>query len=537
MHLRTILIYLFSASLVGPATVALAQDSPGKRLAGITAVAMEEYRLGVSASGGVLSQMELDEARAFLIDARDVAARIDGANAGRIRVLVDGMEVGFADVDIVASGSELRRGGGAAGFVAVLNGRTVPIKFRIEQGSIGASLTLVKHVINDDGGTAVAADFTLSASGPTAISGPGGVSSAAVQAGTYTLSESGPAGYAAGAWTCTGGTLAGNEIALAAGDAAICEITNNDAGPTSISLVSDAGDFVGQGKTYNYTQANAVITVTSNGGHLHVKVEGDEFWTGDFKVPGTLSTLQTGTYAGAIRYPFNGSGAGLSWSGEGRGCNTLTGSFTITRATYISGQLTAIDLSFEQHCEGGTAALRGQIQWNAHDPTLPPDPVNPIPAALWEPAPGSTPTTGNFVYLNSSPGDFIGQGQTNTYTASNATITVTENEGFFKIVVNVPPQTFTTWTGEFKTMYTLDKLQVGYYPDLQRYPFHNPAKGGLSWSGFGRGCNTLSGWFAIDRVTYSGGVLTGIDLRFEQLCGGSTAPLRGAIRWDAPAGP
>jgi len=91
MHLRTILIYLFSASLVGPATVALAQDSPGKRLAGITAVAMEEYRLGVSASGGVLSQMELDEARAFLIDARDVAARIDGANAGRIRVLVDSL--------------------------------------------------------------------------------------------------------------------------------------------------------------------------------------------------------------------------------------------------------------------------------------------------------------------------------------------------------------------------------------------------------------------------------------------------------------
>jgi hypothetical protein len=40
-----------------------------------------------------------------------------------------------------------------------------------------AHLTLVKVVVNDNGGTAVAADFVLSASGPTPISGVGGVSS------------------------------------------------------------------------------------------------------------------------------------------------------------------------------------------------------------------------------------------------------------------------------------------------------------------------------------------------------------------------
>ena len=92
MRLRTILIYCSATALLATAgRQALAQDSPAKRLAGIVTVAVEEYRLGVSASGGVLSQMELDEARAFLSDARGVAARLDGPDAARIRVLVDSL--------------------------------------------------------------------------------------------------------------------------------------------------------------------------------------------------------------------------------------------------------------------------------------------------------------------------------------------------------------------------------------------------------------------------------------------------------------
>jgi hypothetical protein len=81
-------------------------------------------------------------------------------------------------------------------------------------------------------------------------------------------------------------------------------------------------------------------------------------------------------------------------------------------------------------------------------------------------------------------------------------------------------------------MYTLSQLQLGYYPDLRRYPFHNPAKGGLNWSGQGRGCNTLRGWFAVDRVTYTNGILTALDLRFEQRCEGGIPALHGAIHWD-----
>ena len=81
-----------------------------------------------------------------------------------------------------------------------------------------AHLKLVKSVVNDNGGTATASNWTLSASGPTALSGAG-VAESDVNAGSYTLSESaGPAGYTASTWSCTNGvTVSGGSITLALG--------------------------------------------------------------------------------------------------------------------------------------------------------------------------------------------------------------------------------------------------------------------------------------------------------------------------------
>src|SRR6267378_3096599 len=135
--------------------------------------------------------------------------------------------------------------------------------------------------------------------------------------------------------------------------------------PNFIRLQSDVGDYIGAGQNYEYTQANA------------------------------NPILKRGQYEGLARYPFNDPAkGGLDWVGEGRGCNTLTGSFTIDSVRYDLTTLTAIDLSFEQHCEGQDPALRGTMHWSAADTTRPPGPVYPIPASLWEPAPGDVPTTG-----------------------------------------------------------------------------------------------------------------------------------------------
>lgn len=103
----------------------------------------------------------------------------------------------------------------------------------INNDDITAHLKLVKQVTKDDGGTAVATDWTLTASGPTSLSG-NGVAESDVNSGTYTLSESGPFGYLASAWTCVGGAQDGNKITLTLGQSSVCSITNDDIQPQLI---------------------------------------------------------------------------------------------------------------------------------------------------------------------------------------------------------------------------------------------------------------------------------------------------------------
>jgi hypothetical protein len=126
-------------------------------------------------------------------------------------------------------------------------------------------------------------------------------------------------------------------------------------------------------------------------------------------MPDTLTQLQPGTYDNATRSGlFDPAKAGLNWSGEGRGCSAMTGWFVIDSVTYTNNDLSAIDLHFEQHCEDRTPALRGRIHWSASDSTTPPGPIHPAPAGLWQPAPGATPASGNYIYFESDPGDWVG---------------------------------------------------------------------------------------------------------------------------------
>src|SRR5438477_214730 len=60
---------------------------------------------------------------------------LDTAKTYRIRVLFGSTELGHADVDVVATGRE-RKSVNTAEFVPVVNGQTLPITFRIEDGAI-----------------------------------------------------------------------------------------------------------------------------------------------------------------------------------------------------------------------------------------------------------------------------------------------------------------------------------------------------------------------------------------------------------------
>jgi hypothetical protein len=135
----------------------------------------------------------------------------------------------------------------------------------------------------------------------------------------------------------------------------------------SFSMSGDEGDYITGGSSYTYDAA-AGDEMTLNAGDAHnsiavsINAKNGDWWTLNLKAPNNTN-LAPGVYPDATRYPFQGAGAGLSVSGNGRGCNELTGSFTVTELSFgPNGYVETLDATFEQHCEGGASALRGQVQ-------------------------------------------------------------------------------------------------------------------------------------------------------------------------------
>lgn len=99
------------------------------------------------------------------------------------------------------------------------------------QGELTAHLVVIKHVINDEGGSAVAGDFTITVSGVTVVGGnafPGaeepGTTKTLSSVGDYSVEETaGPAGYYVLYSADCSGTIA-------LGETKTCTVTNNDKG-------------------------------------------------------------------------------------------------------------------------------------------------------------------------------------------------------------------------------------------------------------------------------------------------------------------
>ncbi|MFC0503814.1 hypothetical protein [Micromonospora costi] len=140
----------------------------------------------------------------------------------------------------------------------------------------------------------------------------------------------------------------------------------------SLSFDGDSGDYISQGKSYSYaTSRGDELTVSSSSGStvsISVNAYNGDWWTLTFDAPGT-QVLAPRTYTAAHRHPFNGTGPGLDLSGEGRGCNELVGSFTVSKAVFgPNGYVQAFDATFEQHCEEGTPAARGAVHISNRPP-------------------------------------------------------------------------------------------------------------------------------------------------------------------------
>jgi hypothetical protein len=171
----------------------------------------------------------------------------------------------------------------------------------------------------------------------------------------------------------------------------------------------------------------------------------------------------------------------------------------------------------------GIAYLEGGIEYL-------PGPIDPPPSDLWKAVPEATPALGNYVYLESGQGDPIGAGRRYIYNDANALLTVSMTAGFLEL--GVADGNGAVWRGEFAGMTSLKRLVRGYYGGLRRHADADPARGGLEWKSSARACNSLGGWFVLDKIRFAEGRVVELDLRFEQRCEGASAALNGEIHWS-----
>ena len=139
---------------------------------------------------------------------------------------------------------------------------------------------------------------------------------------------------------------------------------------TSLTLNSDPGDFIGGGQFTFLTPSDGSFSASQNfdqGVSISFFGQPGVFWFLDFAAPNN-QLLTVGSYLGATRFPFQSTSVpGLDVDGDGRGCNTLTGSFQVLEISYGPGTtINSFDATFEQHCEGAAPALHGEIRFNAH---------------------------------------------------------------------------------------------------------------------------------------------------------------------------
>ncbi|WP_299536464.1 hypothetical protein [uncultured Streptomyces sp.] len=172
-------------------------------------------------------------------------------------------------------------------------------------------------------------------------------------------------------------TVVALAAALATGSTGLLPAMEAHAAPATegtFAFSGDEGDYISLGQSYAYATASQDrVDVYANADNSVVSLSVDgangDWWYLNLAAP-SGSALAPGTYAGATRHPFNGpSEPGLSLDGNGRGCNTLTGSFTIEAVEFgPAGYVETLDATFEQHCEGGVEAARGEVHIDNPEP-------------------------------------------------------------------------------------------------------------------------------------------------------------------------
>ena len=149
---------------------------------------------------------------------------------------------------------------------------------------------------------------------------------------------------------------------------------------SSFYFTSSPSSWVGHGETELITTQNGSISPDPSGYdsglQLSITTMSGEWWYLDFGTS-TRGNLSDGMYANATRWPFNnGSSPGLSFIGQGRGDNTLTGWFDVLDISYSGNTITSAAIDFVQYDEGNKSAENyGSVRYNS---AIPID-LSPVP--------------------------------------------------------------------------------------------------------------------------------------------------------------
>ena len=160
----------------------------------------------------------------------------------------------------------------------------------------------------------------------------------------------------------------------------ILQLSPYTAGLDTLYFKSDQGDYIGQGKTVLHQTQDSILrnfTIAdqwnSIRAYLSYKEDNQYFdWNLSFSAPNGLA-LTAGHYSGATRYPFQSLNTpGLDFTGNGRGCNTSKGEFTIHEISYSGDEgapvLNTLALDLIQYCEGGSTKIQASVRLNSTVP-------------------------------------------------------------------------------------------------------------------------------------------------------------------------
>jgi len=143
---------------------------------------------------------------------------------------------------------------------------------------------------------------------------------------------------------------------------------------TFLTLMSQPGDYIGQGITQTLSPADGTFSVSNSTDTVSVSFQGSpgQFWYLDFGSP-TTQKFGRGEHEGAQRTAFRSpTRPGIDVSGDGRGCNTDAGRFLVTDfALNTDGTIARLAIDFEQHCEGAPPALYGSLRYNSTVSAIP----------------------------------------------------------------------------------------------------------------------------------------------------------------------